>query len=116
MDGRRERARYLLERMGVSDQADKMPATLSGGQQQRAAIARALANDPPILLADEPTGNLDSTTADAVLGLFADLNADGQTIVVVTHERDIRSIVGREVTLRDGRVVSDARDRARVTA
>ncbi len=116
LDGRRERARYLLERMGVSDQADKMPATLSGGQQQRAAIARALANDPPILLADEPTGNLDSTTADAVLGLFADLNADGQTIVVVTHERDIRSIVGREVTLRDGRVVSDERDRARVTA
>ncbi len=104
---RRTRAQHLLERMGVGDQADKVPATLSGGQQQRAAIARALANDPPILLADEPTGNLDSTTADAVLELFADLNADGQTIVVVTHERDIRSIVGREVTLKDGRVVTD---------
>ncbi|MBA3368270.1 MAG: ABC transporter ATP-binding protein [Geodermatophilaceae bacterium] len=106
---RRDRAQQLLDRMGVGTQANKVPATLSGGQQQRAAIARALANDPPILLADEPTGNLDSTTADAVLELFADLNADGQTIVVVTHERDIRSIVGREVTLVDGRVVTDER-------
>jgi putative ABC transport system ATP-binding protein len=103
---RRRRAMDLLERMGVGDQADKVPATLSGGQQQRAAIARALANDPPLLLADEPTGNLDSTTADDVLKLFGDLNADGQTIVVVTHERDIRSIAGREVTLKDGRVVT----------
>ena len=108
---RRDRAKHLLERVGIADQADKLPATLSGGQQQRAAIARALANDPPILLADEPTGNLDSTTADAVLELFADLNADGQTIVVVTHERDIRSIVGREVTLIDGRVVTDEGER-----
>jgi putative ABC transport system ATP-binding protein len=116
VDGRRDRARSLLERMGVGDQADKMPATLSGGQQQRTAIARALANDPPILLADEPTGNLDSTTADAVLSLFVDLNTDGQTIVVVTHERDIRSIVGREVTLQDGRIVADEMDRARVPA
>ncbi len=104
---RRDRAQQLLERMGVGNQADKVPATLSGGQQQRAAIARALANDPPLLLADEPTGNLDSVTADAVLKLFADLNADGRTIVVVTHERDIRSIVGREVTLMDGRIVTD---------
>ena len=106
---RRDRAQHLLERVGVGDQADKLPATLSGGQQQRAAIARALANDPPILLADEPTGNLDSATADAVLKLFADLNGDGRTIVVVTHERDIRAIVGREVTLVDGRVVDDER-------
>jgi putative ABC transport system ATP-binding protein len=104
---RRARARQLLERVGIGDQADKVPATLSGGQQQRAAIARALANDPSLLLADEPTGNLDSATAGAVLDLFADLNADGQTIVVVTHERDIRAIVGREVTLTDGRVVTD---------
>ncbi len=117
VDDRRDRAQYLLERVGVADQANKMPATLSGGQQQRSAIARALANDPPLLLADEPTGNLDSTTADAVLELFAGLNADGQTIVVVTHERDIRSIVGREVTLRDGRLVTaDAEQRERVTA
>jgi putative ABC transport system ATP-binding protein len=106
---RRARARQLLERVGIADQADKVPATLSGGQQQRAAIARALANDPSLLLADEPTGNLDSATAGAVLELFADLNADGQTIVVVTHERDIRAIVGREVTLTDGRVVTDER-------
>jgi putative ABC transport system ATP-binding protein len=104
---RRNRALDLLDRVGVRDQADKMPAALSGGQQQRAAIARALANDPPILLADEPTGNLDSATADAVLALLAELNRDGHTIVVVTHERDIRSIVGREVTLQDGRVVGD---------
>jgi putative ABC transport system ATP-binding protein len=106
---RRDRARQLLERVGVGDQADKVPATLSGGQQQRAAIARALANEPPLLLADEPTGNLDSATAEAVLELFADLNADGQTIVVVTHERDIRAIAGREVTLVDGRIVTDTR-------
>ena len=104
---RRDRAKHLLERVGIDDQAKKFPATLSGGQQQRAAIARALANDPPILLADEPTGNLDSVTAAAVLELFAELNSDGQTIVVVTHERDIRSIVGREVTLMDGRIVAD---------
>ncbi len=106
---RHDRAQHHLDRVGIGDQADKLPSTLSGGQQQRAAIARAMANDPPILLADEPTGNLDSTTADAVLALFADLNADGQTIVVVTHETDIRSVAGREVTLRDGRVVDDER-------
>jgi putative ABC transport system ATP-binding protein len=106
---RRDRAQELLARVGIGDQADKLPATLSGGQQQRAAIARALANDPPLLLADEPTGNLDSATAHAVLKLFADLNTEGRTIVVVTHERDVRSIVGREVTLMDGRVVDDER-------
>jgi putative ABC transport system ATP-binding protein len=106
---RRDRAQLLLDQVGVGDQADKLPATLSGGQQQRAAIARALANDPPLVLADEPTGNLDSATAEAVLGLFARLNAEGRTIVVVTHERDIRSIVGREVALQDGRVVDDER-------
>ena len=106
---RRPRALELLEQVGVGDQADKLPATLSGGQQQRAAIARALANDPPLLLADEPTGNLDSATAEAVLALFAGLHAEGRTIVVVTHERDIRSIVGRQVTLQDGRVVTDER-------
>ena len=104
---RHRRARRLLERVGIADQADKLPTTLSGGQQQRAAIARALANDPPILLADEPTGNLDSATAEAVLKLLADLNASGQTVVVVTHERDIRAVAGRQVTLRDGRVVED---------
>ncbi len=103
---RRGRALELLERVGIADQAGKLPSTLSGGQQQRAAIARALANDPPLLLADEPTGNLDSHTAEAVLDLFTGLNAEGRTIVVVTHERDIRTIVGREITLLDGRVVA----------
>jgi putative ABC transport system ATP-binding protein len=104
---RRARALDLLGRVGIADQADKMPSTLSGGQQQRAAIARALANDPPLVLADEPTGNLDSVTAEAVLRLFADLNADGRTIVMVTHETDVRSVARREVTLRDGRIVVD---------
>ena len=112
---RRDRAQRLLEHVGVGDQADKLPSTLSGGQQ-RAAIARALANDPPLLLADEPTGNLDSVTADAVLELFANLNTEGRTIVVVTHERDIRSIVGREVTLSDGRVITEENASAGVTA
>jgi putative ABC transport system ATP-binding protein len=104
---RRSRAQDLLDQVGIGDQADKMPATLSGGQQQRAAIARALANDPPLLLADEPTGNLDSATADDVLKLFADLNSDGRTIVVVTHETDIRSVARRQITLEDGRIVGD---------
>jgi putative ABC transport system ATP-binding protein len=104
---RRGRAEDLLDRVGIGDQADKMPATLSGGQQQRAAIARALANDPPLLLADEPTGNLDSATADEILKLFADLNSDGRTIVVVTHETDIGSVARRKITLQDGRIVDD---------
>jgi putative ABC transport system ATP-binding protein len=104
---RRPRALRLLDQVGVAEQADKLPATLSGGQQQRAAIARALANDPPILLADEPTGNLDSATGASVLGLLADLHADGRTIVVVTHERDVRSFATRQVTLVDGRVAVD---------
>ncbi|MEV4179227.1 ABC transporter ATP-binding protein [Nonomuraea sp. NPDC049709] len=111
---RRDRALELLDRVGIADQAGKLPATLSGGQQQRAAIARALANDPPLLLADEPTGNLDSHTAQAVLDVFAGLNAEGRTIVVVSHERDIRAIVRREITLVDGRIVADEDDRARV--
>lgn len=104
---RRSKALELLERVGIRDQADKLPVTLSGGQQQRAAIARALANDPPILMADEPTGNLDEATRMSVLELFAKLNADGRTIIVVTHERDISSYTDRQVTLVDGRVADD---------
>ena len=104
---RRDRALALLTTVGIGNHANKLPATLSGGQQQRAAIARSLANDPPLLLTDEPTGNLDSRTASDVLDLFSALNGEGRTIVVVTHERDIRSIVSREVTLVDGRIVSD---------
>jgi putative ABC transport system ATP-binding protein len=102
----RARAGELLERVGILDQADKLPATLSGGQQQRAAIARALANDPELVVADEPTGNLDSRTADEVLALLLGLARAGKTVVVVTHERDWITRFDRVVTLVDGRVVS----------
>jgi len=109
---RRPRALALLERVGISEQADKLPAALSGGQQQRAAIARALANDPSLIVADEPTGNLDSQTSDAVLQLFAELAADGKTVVMVTHERDVTSVT-RTIILADGAVVApDTLDRA----
>jgi putative ABC transport system ATP-binding protein len=101
---RTSRALDLLERVGVRDQADKLPSTLSGGQQQRVAIARALANDPPLLVADEPTGNLDSATSAEIFRLFGGLVADGKTLVVVTHERDTVSGASRTVTLADGRV------------
>lgn len=110
---RRSRAMELLDGVGIRDQADKLPASLSGGEQQRAAIARALANDPSILLADEPTGNLDEATRTSVLELFADLNANGRTVIVVTHERDISRYARRQVTLVDGVIANDARAGAR---
>ncbi len=91
----------------MADQANKVPATLSGGQQQRVAIARALANEPAVLLADEPTGNLDSKTSAAILALFAKLVEDGQTVVMVTHERDAMRFASQAITLADGQVVSD---------
>jgi putative ABC transport system ATP-binding protein len=102
---RRPRALELLDRVGLADQANKLPATLSGGQQQRVAIARALANDPKVVTADEPTGNLDSETAGAVLELFRALAAEGRTVVVATHERDISRLATRMVSLSDGRIV-----------
>jgi putative ABC transport system ATP-binding protein len=105
---RHDRAVALLERVGIAEQADKLPATLSGGQQQRAAIARALANDPPIIVADEPTGNLDSHTSEAVLRLFSGLGAEGKTVMLVTHERDVTSYVTRTITLADGAIVAGA--------
>jgi putative ABC transport system ATP-binding protein len=95
----------LLETVGIGDQAEKFPAALSGGQQQRAAIARAVANNPPIVLADEPTGNLDSASSASVLKLFAELNKQGRTVIVVTHDRDIRSFATRQVMLSDGRII-----------
>jgi len=102
---RRARALALLDRLGVTDQADKFPPRLSGGQQQRVAIARALANQPAVLLADEPTGNLDSRTSDAILELFRGLAAEGQTVVMVTHERSAIRLATRTITLADGRIV-----------
>jgi putative ABC transport system ATP-binding protein len=100
---RRGHALELLELVGIRDQANKLPSTLSGGQQQRAAIARALANDPPIIIADEPTGNLDSVTARAVLDLFQKLVDLGSTVVIATHERDISGI-DRTIELVDGAI------------
>jgi len=101
---REERARALLEQVGVADQAYKFPTALSGGQQQRAAIARALANDPPIITADEPTGNLDSQTADSIIELFKELAGEGKTVIMVTHERDITNWVTHTITLADGEI------------
>jgi putative ABC transport system ATP-binding protein len=94
---RRARAISLLEKVGIAEQADKLPADLSGGQQQRAAIARAMANDPPLIVADEPTGNLDSATSDAVMQLFANLAAEGKTVLMVTHERDLSRFFTRSI-------------------
>ncbi|MEI7646120.1 MAG: ABC transporter ATP-binding protein [Chloroflexales bacterium] len=102
---RRARAAALLDRMDLSEQADKLPAALSGGQQQRVAIARALANDPPMLVADEPTGNLDSRTADSIFHLFEQLAEQGKTVVMVTHDKDLSSRAGRAVVVADGQIV-----------
>jgi len=107
----RRRALELLDLVGIADQAGKLPPALSGGQQQRAAIARALANDPPVIVADEPTGNLDSRTADSVLELLAASAGQGRTVLMVTHERDVAGLVDRVVTLSDGRVAADRRGR-----
>ena len=104
---RHERAATALTRVGLGDRMDHKPNELSGGQRQRVAIARALVNDPSILLADEPTGNLDSTTSQEIMGVFADLHRQGQTIVMVTHEADIAAHAARVVTLRDGLVATD---------
>jgi putative ABC transport system ATP-binding protein len=109
---RRARARYALERVGLGDRTHHKPNELSGGQRQRVAIARALVNDPSILLADEPTGNLDSATSAEIMGVFAELHAQGQTIIMVTHEADIAQHAHRVVTLRDGMVHSDMVRRA----
>jgi putative ABC transport system ATP-binding protein len=105
---RRARALSLLERVGIADQADKLPLTLSGGQQQRAAIARALANDPRLLVADEPTGNLDSHTRESVWELFGELAAEGKTVVVVTHDEQVTRWARRVIHLADGVLVADS--------
>jgi len=105
--GQRERALHALEAVGLSDRADHMPNQLSGGQQQRVAIARALSNQPSLLLADEPTGNLDTRTSVEIMGVFQKLNDRGITIVMVTHELDIAKYTKRMVVMRDGKVVGD---------
>jgi putative ABC transport system ATP-binding protein len=104
---RRKRARAALERVGLGNRMHHRPNQLSGGQKQRVAIARALLNNPAILMADEPTGNLDSQTTREILDLFAQLHAEGQTIIIVTHEDDVAARCRRVLRLRDGRVLSD---------
>jgi putative ABC transport system ATP-binding protein len=103
----RERARHCLNIVGLSNREDHFPSQLSGGQQQRVAIARALANEPQVLVADEPTGNLDSKTSVEILGVFQRLNDEGITIMMVTHELDIAQYCKRNLIMRDGRIVSD---------
>lgn len=103
---RLERARYLLNQVGLEDQAKQLPGQVSGGQQQRAAIARALANDPALIVADEPTGNLDAATAEAVFTLFSSLQQQGKTLVIVTHNEDLAVVASRRIVLHDGRIHS----------
>jgi putative ABC transport system ATP-binding protein len=107
MPKRKQRAMRALERVGLADRAKHRPNQLSGGQKQRVAIARALAQEPDIILADEPTGNLDTKTGDEIMAIFDELHGAGQTIIVVTHEPDIAERCHRVVTLRDGLVASD---------
>jgi len=104
---RRQRAMYLLDMVGLADQAHKLPSMVSGGQQQRAAIARALANDPPLLVADEPTGNLDTASAQRVFDLFNKLVAEGKTLLMVTHDKELVHQVPRQIEILDGRIAHD---------
>jgi putative ABC transport system ATP-binding protein len=113
---RRRRAAEALERVQLAERMHHRPNELSGGQRQRVAIARALVTEPAILLADEPTGNLDSRTSEEIMALFGRLHADGQTVVMVTHEHDIAAHAERVVTLRDGVVESDRQQTARPTS
>jgi putative ABC transport system ATP-binding protein len=113
---RHGRALHLLEQVGLADQADKLPNTLSGGQQQRAAIARALANDPPLLVGDEPTGNLDTRTADRVFELFTDLVAQGKTFIMVTHDNELAARMPRVIRVVDGVLIEGAHELEAVMA
>ncbi|EGW21126.1 ABC transporter ATP-binding protein [Methylobacter tundripaludum] len=105
---RKERGTQLLERVGLADEMHRLPSHVSGGQQQRAAIARALANDPPLIVADEPTGNLDATTAEAVFELFAHLRDQGKTLVMVTHNETLANAASCKIEIRSGRIHADS--------
>ena len=113
---RRERAQRALARVGLTDRAHHLPNELSGGQRQRVAIARALVNDPSILLADEPTGNLDTATSTDIMNLFDELHRQGNTVILVTHEADIAAHADRKIVLRDGKVLTDIQEPARAAA
>lgn len=102
-----ERSRQLLDRMGLASRQDHLPSELSGGQQQRVAIARALVNSPTVILADEPTGNLDSRTTNDIIELFEELNHEGQTIIMVTHEKELTQRTKRTITLKDGKILHE---------
>jgi putative ABC transport system ATP-binding protein len=104
---RKERAAPLLERVGLADRMQHKPTELSGGQQQRVAIARALVNNPPLLLADEPTGNLDSHSGAEILNILTGLNRQGVTIIIVTHDKDVAARCRRVINLKDGRIIDD---------
>jgi len=106
---RRQKALEALEKVGLADKEKNHPSQLSGGQQQRVAIARALVNSPAVILADEPTGNLDSTTSEEIMALFTSLNRQGITIIMVTHEADVAAYAGRRITFRDGRIIGDTK-------
>ena len=109
---RQQRARAALEKVGLGNRGDAFPNQLSGGQQQRVAVARAIATDPAMILADEPTGALDSTSTGEVLELFEGLNAEGRTVIVITHEPDVAARAGRLIRLRDGVVIEDTKHAA----
>jgi putative ABC transport system ATP-binding protein len=107
---RREKALAALAQVGLAGKEFNHSSQLSGGQQQRVAIARALVNSPAVILADEPTGNLDSTTTEEIMNLFTNLNKQGITIIMVTHEHDVAAYAGRQITFKDGQIITDTRE------